>query len=514
MNAELILSPQSAPDAAEIAVPHSLDAEQALLGALLSDNEVAHAIPDALRGEHFYDPVNGRIFDEAKGMIERGELADAITMTPFADGDPGVKPLGGGDYLVELMASGARAAEAPDYAKLVHDLALRRSLIRVGGEIEVEAREERSAQARDLIEGAERKLFKLAETGSAARGFETFGTALQQSIEMAAAAMKEGGLSGISTGFQALDSKLGGLHRSDLLIIAGRPSMGKTAFATNIAFRVAKAFRKERDDKGGERTAAGGVVGFFSLEMSSEQLATRILSDRANVLSHLIRQGQLSPQEFEKLRDAAIELNQLPLHIDDTGGLSIGALCSRARRLKRQKGLDLIIVDYLQLVTPSSDRRSDSRVQEVSEVTQNLKALAKELDVPVIALSQLSRQVESREDKRPQLSDLRESGSIEQDADAVMFVFREEYYLSREEPADSRRNSAKEDDRKACEEWDRRMAEAAGKAEIIIGKQRHGPIGTVKLGFDGSVTRFDDLAEEGRYPAMDRSGPSGPGLGA
>jgi len=309
---------------------------------------------------------------------------------------------------------------------------------------------------------------------------------------MASAAFaRDGHLSGTATGLADLDRQLGGMHRSDLIILAGRPSMGKTSLATNIAFHIAKKFRTERDEAGIEKTAEGGVVGFFSLEMSSEQLATRLLAEQSTVPSHKIRRGDITAQQYEHIRDSADEISRIPLHIDDTGGLSIGALSARARRLKRMVGLDMIVVDYLQLLTGGNSMSSSTnRVQEVSMITQGLKALAKELDIPVLALAQLSRQVEQRDDKRPQLSDLRESGSIEQDADVVMFVFREEYYLARSEPSEGTEEHL---------QWQEEMEKLHGKAEVIIGKQRHGPIGTVKLSFNPELTKFGNLAQDDRY---------------
>ena len=309
-----------------------------------------------------------------------------------------------------------------------------------------------------------------------------------------AAHKRKGQLAGISTGLVDLDSKLGGLHKSDLLILAGRPSMGKTSLATNVAFNVARAYRRGTLSDGAEGAVEGGAVGFFSLEMSAEQLATRVLSDASEIPSERVRKGDLTEEEFQRFAAAARELEACPLYIDDTPALPIAQLAARARRLKRTHGLDLIMVDYLQLVRPGSAK--DSRVNEVSEITQGLKAIAKELDVPVIALSQLSRQVESREDKRPQLADLRESGSIEQDADVVMFVFREEYYKEREKPGDH--------DLDAMASWQEEMEKLHGRAEVIIGKQRHGPIGTVELAFDGRFTRFSNLAKP-----WQRQGPDG-----
>jgi len=342
------------------------------------------------------------------------------------------------------------------------------------------------------IEDAERKLYELAETGRYDGGFQKFSQALTTAIDMAANAYKrDGKLSGISTGLRDLDVKMGGLQHSDLIIVAGRPGMGKTSLATNIAYNVAKAYQGEVQADGAMKAVNGGIVGFFSCEMSAEQLATRIIAERTGIPSSTIRRGGITESDFEKIRDYSIELQSLPFFIDETGGLSISQLTARARRLKRQKGLDLLVIDYIQLLQGSGKRSSDSRVQEITEITTSLKALAKELSVPVIALSQLSRQVESRDDKRPQLSDLRESGSIEQDADVVIFVYREEYYLANKEP----RAGTPE-----YEKWQLDMSLVHGKAEVIIGKQRHGPTGTVELSFDGSVTRFSDLTQDSHLP--------------
>jgi len=472
--------------------PHNLDAEQALLGALLLDNEVFNRTGDFLQARHFYDPVHGRIYAVAAEMIEKGALADPITLRDRFAQDEGLAEIGGVEYLVSLADAPYPSAAAPEYARLIYDLALKRELIRIGQEISEDASDpDLEGSGRDQIESAEKKLYSLAETGAAASGFRSFENALSLSVEMAAAAYeREGGLSGLSTGLTHLDRKLGGLHKSDLVILAGRPSMGKTALATNIAFHVARNYQYELTGDGARRTVDGGVVGFFSLEMSSEQLATRLLAEYSGVPSDLIRRGEIRADQFQQLMEASIELQSIPLHIDDTGGLSIGALAARARRLKRLHGLDLIVVDYLQLVTSSSQRRSDGRVQEVSEITQGLKALAKELNVPVLALSQLSRQVEQREDKKPQLADLRESGSIEQDADVVMFVFRESYYKARQEPREGTPEHL---------EWQEQMSQIGNIAEVIIGKQRHGPIGIVKLSFQEALTKFGNLDTTGRY---------------
>jgi replicative DNA helicase len=344
---------------------------------------------------------------------------------------------------------------------------------------------------RAQIEDAERRLYELAESGRYDGGFQKFSQAMKIALDMAANAYRrDGKLSGIATGLRDLDARMGGLQHSDLIIVAGRPGMGKTALATNIAYNIARAHQSELQPDGTMKTVNGGIVGFFSCEMSAEQLATRILAEQTGIASSSIRRGGITESEFEKIRDHTIELENLPLYVDETGGLSISQLTARARRLKRQKGLDVLIVDYIQLLQ-GSGKRSDNRVQEVTEITTSLKALAKELNVPIIALSQLSRQVESRDDKRPQLADLRESGSIEQDADVVMFVFREEYYLQNKEP----RIGTPE-----YEKWQLDMSLVHGKAEVIIGKQRHGPTGTVELQFEGQFTRFSDLAQDGHLP--------------
>ena len=383
---------------------------------------------------------------------------------------------------------------AADYGRLVFDLHVSRGLINIGSTMIERAR---TADIEDNPQGqveiAEKELYALAETGTYGGGFEKFDSALTTAIEIAQSAYKRGGgLSGVTTGLRDLDQKLGGLHDSDLLILAGRPSMGKTALATNIAVNAAKAYVPEKAADGTYKAKEGARVGFFSLEMSSDQLAGRILAEFSNVPSDRIRRGDISEEDFVEIYDAAGRLESLPLYIDDTGGLTIAQVAARARRLKRMHGLDLLVIDYLQLLA-GSKKVSEGRVQELTEITTGLKALAKELAVPIVALSQLSRQVESREDKRPQLSDLRESGSIEQDADVVMFVYREEYYLGRAEPREGTPEHL---------EWQQTMDEVHGQAEVIIGKQRHGPIGTVKLAFQPELTRFGDLASPERYPSQ------------
>ncbi len=477
------------------ALPHNLQAEQALLGTLLFDNAAYERLGDTLQGRHFYEPFHARLFDAIEEYVRKGMLAEPIVIMERFKRDPAFEELGGIRYLADLVDRAPPAANAQDYGRVVYDLALRRDLIRIGGEIGRIAHEGgdegEPIEAREQIESAEQQLYQLAESGAPSTGFISFADALTGAVKMAAEAFeRDGGLAGLSTGLTDLDRKLGGLYPSDLLILAGRPSMGKTALATNIAFNVARSYAWEPQPDGSRKTVRGGVVAFFSLEMSAEQLAMRLLADASGVSSDRLRKGEIDASEFGRVRDAAIEIQESPLHIDDTGGLSIAKLAARARRLKRQSGLDLIVVDYLQLVTASSGNRNDNRVQEVSMITQGLKALAKELGVPVLALSQLSRQVEQREDKRPQLSDLRESGSIEQDADVVMFVYRESYYLSRAEPREGSPEHLT---------WQEDMDRLKNLAECIIGKQRHGPIGTVKMSFDADTTRFGNLARDGRY---------------
>lgn len=473
-------------------VPYNLEAEQALLGAILFDNEALFRAGDQIKSEHFYDPVHEKIFDISARLIRQGRVAEPIVIKDRLSDDPGFQEVGELQYLAFLVASAPPAHNAPEYAQLIYDLALRRELINISAEVVEKAKDrDGTHDAHDVIEFTERQLFALAESGQANAGFSTFATALTESMEtLAAAYERDGGLAGISTGLTDMDQRLGGLHPSDLLILAGRPSMGKTALATNIAFNIAKAYQYEIGPDGERKTTAGGVVAFYSLEMSAEQLAGRLIAEYSGVPSDKIRRGAVTAEEYGHIRDASMEIQNCPLFIDDTGGLSIAHLAARARRLKRMHGLDLIVVDYLQLVTPADARASQGRVQEVSEITMSLKALAKELNVPIIALSQLSRQVESREDKRPQLSDLRESGSIEQDADAVMFVYREAYYKGRMEPREGTPEHLT---------WQDEMDLVRNMAEVIIGKQRHGPIGTVKLGFDENITKFTNLAQDGRY---------------
>ena len=479
------------------AAPHNIEAEQALLGAILVNNEAHDRISSFLEAHHFYDPLHQQIFETASKLIASGKQATPITLrTFFENAEPIDAGLSVPQYLGRLAANAATIINARDYGRTVHDLATRRQLILIGEDV-VNAAYDSPVDfpPKEQIEEAETRLFSLAETDKYGQGFLAFNHALTTAIEMAGNAYKrDGHLSGIATRFTGIDSKMGGLQSSDLVVLAGRPSMGKTALATNIAFNVARAraqsLAQTPDLAPEDPRHDGAVVGFFSLEMSAEQLATRILSEQAGIPSEKIRRGMIDESEFKRLVEVSQEMAAIPLFIDQTGGISIAQLSARARKLKRQQGLGLLIVDYLQLMTGTS-KRGDNRVQEVSEITTGLKALAKELNIPIIALSQLSRAVENREDKRPQLADLRESGSIEQDADIVMFVFREEYYLERLKPQEGTIE---------FQDWMAKMQLVSGKAEVIIGKQRHGPIGTVQLQFEGNVTRFSDLAREQYMP--------------
>jgi replicative DNA helicase len=482
--------PAVADASATEALPHNVEAEQQLLGAILVNNDIYDRVAALIRAEHFFDPVHQRIYEIAAARIQKNALASPVTLKAFMEDDAGLKELGGAAYLVRLAGAAISSFAARDYAQMIYDLAVRRQLIQLGRDIsDRAAKVDLASEPREQITEAEQRLYKLGEQGVTERGFQSFLKAVTDAVNVANAAYQRGGgLAGISTGLVDLDKKLGGLHESDLLILAGRPSMGKTSLATNIAFNVAKAYRRGRKPDGSEGAVEGGVVGFFSLEMSAEQLAARILSEASEVPSEQIRRGDMTETEFRRFVEAAKDLESCPLYIDDTPALPISQVAARARRLKRTHGLDVLMIDYLQLLKGSSKSSEANRVQEVSEITQGLKAIAKELNIPVIALSQLSRQVENREDKRPQLSDLRESGSIEQDADVVMFVFREEYYREREKPADH------ELDKMAA--WQEVMEKCHGVAEVIIGKQRHGPIGTVPLSFEGRFTRFGNLARE------------------
>jgi replicative DNA helicase len=472
----------------DTAAPGSTEAEQAVLGAILYDNDALFGC-EGLEPRHFREGVHGRMFEVCRAHIGKGILAEPIGIWEAMKDDPALIEFGGLSYLADLVDVAPPARTTRDFARIVIDASLRRDMIEVADEMKASAKQA-DVSPKETLEMAERALYEMGKGQAGAGGFVPFAEAIDEALEVAAQAyQRDGGLGGISTGLVDLDRRLGGLHASDLIILAGRPSMGKTALATNIAFHVAKSYQWEDQPDGTRKTVAGGQVGFFSLEMSKDQLASRILSEVAKVPSDKIRRGEITAMEFGLLREAGAEIRQVPLQIDATGGISLAKLCARARRMKRRGGLDLIVVDYLQLITLDDRRGGANRTQEVTEITQGLKALAKELGVPVIALSQLSRQVENREDKRPQLADLRESGSIEQDADVVMFVYREVYYLMRSEPrAGTPEHLA----------WLDAVNKVHGLAEAIIGKQRHGPIGSVRLHFNEDLTSFSNLAREGR----------------
>ncbi len=467
-------------------MPSNLDVEQALLGAILVNNSALHHLDDRLIADHFYEPLHQQIFHAIQHFHDRGNIASPVSLKHYFASGQSVSMQE--HYLTQLARMAVAVIDVREYSAILYDLYLKRRIIDISeGMINSAYKQDVRISAMQQLESAEQFLFKLAEGGDTGNNFQPFRVFGASALRMAEAAFKrKGQIVGTSTGLRDLDALLGGLQKSDLLILAGRPSMGKTALATNMAYKAALYFKENT-----EPNEQAKSVGFFSLEMSSEQLATRVLSARANINSAGIMRGDLDHEEFERLIEANNELSELPFYVDDTPALSISALRTRARRLKRTQNLGLVIVDYLQLVTVSTRNSQMNRVQEVSEITQGLKALAKELNVPVVALSQLSRAVESREDKRPQLSDLRESGSIEQDADVVMFVYREEYYVSRSKPDET---SPK------FEMWQEDMERVYGKADVIIAKQRHGPIGTVTLQFFGEQTRFDDLVDESRLP--------------
>ncbi len=473
--------------------PHNIEAEQALLGAILVNNEAFYRVSDFLEPRHFFEPVHQNIYEITGSLIRVGKIANPVTLKTFLPADVDIAGLTVSQYLARLAAEATTVINAEDYGRTIYDLSIRRSLIVIGEEmVNVAFDAPVDFAPRDQIEDVERQLYELAETGKYDGGFQRFAAALTTAVDMAARAyQRDGRLSGIATGLQDLDRMMGGLQSSDLVILAGRPGMGKTSLATNIAYNIARAWQGEVRPDGQRETVNGGIVGFFSLEMSAEQLATRIISEQTEIPSYRIRRGEIDPGDFDRIASVAREMESIPLYIDETGGLAIAQLAARARRLKRQKGLDLLVIDYLQLLQGSTRRAIEGRVQEVTEITTGLKALAKELNVPILALSQLSRQVENRDDKRPQLADLRESGSIEQDADVVLFVFREEYYLKNKEPRAGTDEHFK---------WQTDMEAVHGKAELIIGKQRHGPTGTVQLQFKADVTRFSDLADESRLP--------------
>lgn len=470
-------------------LPRNIEAEAAFLGAILIDNRIIEDVSIKLTPEHFFEPLHGRVYEQILRLIDRNMLVTPVTLKPFFEADEAMKELGGPGYLVKLTADGAGLIGARDFAQQIYDLALLRELVTVGRTLVDNALDtSESVDPKGQIEAAESALYKVAEGEGETGSTKSFLAASTEAIRNVEKALQSGGhLSGVTTGLDSINAKCGGLHNSDLVILAGRPGMGKTSLATNIAFNAARRWVREREDGIEEAKGAGARVAFFSLEMSADQLATRILAEQSGISSELLRMGKISREDFRELSRASRELQELPLYIDDTPALTIAALRTRARRLQRRHGIGLIIVDYLQLLQGSS-RASDNRVNEISEISRGLKTLAKELGVPVIALSQLSRAVEQRDDKRPQLSDLRESGSIEQDADMVWFVFREDYYEAAKQPDPA--NEA------LHEAWREKMERIFGVAELIVAKQRHGSTGRVRMKFEAKITRFSDLADD------------------
>ena len=455
--------------------PSNLEAEQALLGSILVNNDIIDEIANIIKPTSFYDPAHTKIYEVIETLNNKGMIANPITLKNFFEKDNMLKEVGGTEYLVKLTRFSSSSKQAVDYAKIIHEMYVRRELFLISDNLSSETLNSKEQTAEKIIENTEKSLFDLAERGSFSQSFLKFNQALDQTIEMATLAMKnDKGIVGVPTGLTDLDEKLGGLHKSDLIILAGRPSMGKTALATNIAYHAAKTIMSRQEKSS---------VAFFSLEMSSEQLSTRILSEQARIRSDDIRRGKVTEEEINRYIETSRNIYNLPLFIDETPAITIATLSNRARRIKRLFGVSLIVVDYIQLMRSNSNKL-EGRVQEISEITQGLKALAKELGVPVLALSQLSRAVEQRDDKQPQLADLRESGSIEQDADVVMFVYREAYYLERKQPKLGSIEHA---------EWQSKMNDVNGLADIILGKQRHGPTGTIKVEFEGIYTKFKDL---------------------
>ena len=493
--AQVIQLAESASETGLQALPQNVEAEAALLGALMIDNRLVEDVQLKLQPIHFFEPLHGRIYEAILRLTDKNMVANPVTLKPMFDGDEGMKEVGGPAYLAQLTGSGAAVIGARDFATQIYDLALLRALVGVGRDL-VEGALDTSEEVAPLaqIERAETELYKVAEEGGAEGRAKSFGEAAIASIRNAEAALNRGGgLTGITTGFQGVNSRIGGLQRSDLIIVAGRPGMGKSALATNMAFAAAERFLQDQSDGIDAKASAGAPVAIFSLEMSAEQLVTRVLSEQAEVTAEQIRTGNIGKHEFASFARTADRLHSLPLYIDDTPGLTIAALRTRARRLKRQKGIGFVVVDYLQLLQGTGRSGNDNRVQEISEISRGLKQLAKELEVPVLALSQLSRAVEQREDKRPQLSDLRESGSIEQDADMVWFVFRGDYYLAAKKP---------DDDHPDIAQWREEMDRIYGRADLIVAKQRHGSTGTVRMKFDARITKFSDAADDNYLPEI------------
>jgi replicative DNA helicase len=455
-------------------LPNNIEAEQSVIGSILVSNEIFDEINTIISNINFYDPMHQKIFSAIESLVYKGMLANPITLKNYFENEK--DDLNVPEYLVKITKFSTSSRQAIEYSRIIYDMFVRRELVKISeNTIDAAKLNDLNVSGQNIIENSERQLFDLAEKGSFNSSLIKFDEAMRQTIEMATTAYKnEEGIVGVPTGLTELDDRLGGLHNSDLIIIAGRPSMGKTALATNIAFHAAKQLQEK-----GKKSS----IAFFSLEMSSEQLSTRILAEQSRIKSNDIRRGKISDEQFDKFIETSKNISELPLYIDETPAISIAAMSNRARRIKRLFGLDMIIVDYIQLMTGSINNR-DGRVQEISQITQGLKAIAKELRIPVVALSQLSRAVEQRDDHKPQLSDLRESGSIEQDADVVMFVYRAAYYLQRKEPQVATVEHA---------EWQAKMSEIAHLAQILIAKQRHGPIGNIDLEFEEMFTKFKDL---------------------
>ena len=494
--AEIIRLTEGAEAPATPQLPQNIEAEAALLGALMIDNRLVADVQIRLKPHHFFEPLHGRIYEAVLRMTDKNMVANPVTLKPIFDADEAMKEVGGPAYLAQLTGSGAAVIGARDFAAQIYDLALLRALVGVGRDM-VEGALDTSEEVAPLsqIERAESELYRVAEEGGNEGKVKSFGEASILAVKQAEKALNSGGhLSGITTGLEGINTKVGGMHKSDLVILAGRPGMGKTSLATNMAFAAAQRFIRDQEDGIEPDKSAGAAVAFFSLEMSADQLATRILAEQSGISSENLRMGKISQQEFRQLARASGELSNLPLYIDDTPGLTIAALRARARRLKRQKGVGMVVVDYLQLLQGSGKGSAgDNRVQEISEISRGLKQLAKELDVPVLALSQLSRAVEQREDKRPQLSDLRESGSIEQDADMVWFVFRPDYYVAAKQPSEDHPDFAA---------WQEEMSRVYGTAELLVAKQRHGATGKVRMRFDSRITKFSDAADSDYLPEM------------
>ena len=472
-------------------MPQNIEAEQSLIGSVLFDNKVLEDLPTNFTTRHFFDPLHASIFDACIFLIDNGRLADPLTLKSYLKQDDLQRDMDIEKYLSELREGVVSLSKAKFYAEEIRNCYVRRSLIRIGDElINKSVNPTLDVTPDQEISNTEEQLYNLAEKDQINSGPLDFKSVLASATnQINEAYNRKGKLSGIDTGFSGLNRQLGGLNKSDLLVLAGRPAMGKTALATNIGFNAAKSSKLEKNES----------ILIFSLEMSAEQLAQRILAEQSTIDSHKLRSGDLNETEFSKLVSTQNDILNLPFFIDDTPAISVGQIASRARRLKRTHGLSVIIIDYIQLIQGSKASEAQGRVQEVSNITRGLKSLAKELNVPILALSQLSRAVEQREDKRPILADLRESGSIEQDADVVMFVYREEYYLDKSEPT-QRDNENQESFNERFLKWQDRRNMAEGKAEIIISKQRHGPTGIVQVQFEAKFTRFMDLVQDDRLP--------------